>query len=89
MTIKKIESGTVVVFDKNLINSFVWNRMSQEEKIKNYGFLGYRSDKIKRFVFLCEIKNAPGHCVIVDLETQQLLTMIHTNILREVKPEEF
>jgi len=89
MTIKKIEPGTVVVFDENLINSFVWNRMSQEEKVKNYGFLGYRSDKIKRFVFLCEIKNAPGHCVIVDLETQQLLTMVHTNILREVKPEEF
>jgi len=89
MKIKKIESGTVVVFDENLINSFVWNRMSQEEKVKNYGFLGYRSDKIKRFVFLCEIKNAPGHCVIVDLETQKLLTMIHTNILREVKPEEF
>jgi hypothetical protein len=88
-TNSKINPGTVVVFDEKCVNPFVWKKMSEEDRIKNYGFLGYRSDKIKRFVFLCEIKNAPGHCVLIDLETQQILTMVHTNLLREVTIEEF
>lgn len=86
---KSFIPGTVVVFDPESFNPKFWERLSEEEKIKYYGPLGYGQEKVKRFVFLCEIRNAPGHCVLVSLDDQKIETMRHTSDFREVTDEEF
>lgn len=86
---KIFEPGTVIVFDPSSFNPEFWNKLSEEDRIKYYGSLGYGSDKKKFFVFLTEIKNAPGHCVLVDLDDGHLETMRHTSDFREVTGEEF
>lgn len=90
MTKKQMfEPGTVVVFDPSSFNQEHWKGLSHDDKVKYYGPLGYGQQKPKFFVFLCEIKNAPGHCVLVSLDNQQIETMRHTNDFREVDDEEF
>jgi hypothetical protein len=86
---KTFESGTVVVFDPFSFEKSFWNNLSEEDKIKYYGSLGYGSDKKKFFIFLTEVKNAPGHCVLVDLDDNHIETMRHTYNFREVEDEEF
>jgi hypothetical protein len=86
---KQFKPGTVVVFEPKNFNPGFWDNLSEAERHKSYGSLGYGSDKLKYFVFLCEIKNAPGHCVLVSLDNQKLETMRHTNDFREVMDEEF
>jgi hypothetical protein len=83
------EPGTVVVFEPNNFNPSYWNALSEEDRVKYYGALGYGQKKKKFFVFLCEIKNAPGHCVLVSLDDQKIETMRHTDNFREVDEEEF
>lgn len=86
---KTFEPGTVVIFDHSSFEESFWNNLSEEDKIKYYGSLGYGLDKKKFFVFLTEVKNAPGHCVLVDLDDNHIETMRHTYNFREVKDEEF
>jgi len=83
------EPGTIVVFDPDSFNSEFWKGLSEKERKKYYGPLGYGQKKLKPFVFLCEITTAPRHCVLVDIETQKIETMRHTNDFREVTDEEF
>lgn len=82
-------SGTVVVFEPKNFNPDFWNKLSEQEKIDYYGQLGYGSTKSKFFVFLTEIKNAPGHCVLVDLDDGKIETMRHISDFREVTEDEF
>lgn len=86
---KKFKRGTVVVFDPSNFNPEYWKNLSEEDRLKYYGTLGYGSRKPKFFVFLTEIRNAPGHCVLVALDDQHLETMRHTSDFREVTEEEF
>jgi hypothetical protein len=81
--------GTVVVFDPRNFNPDFWNSLSEEDRVKYYGPLGYGAEKPKFFVFLCEIRNAPGHCVLLALDNQKIETMRHTSDFREVTEEEF
>lgn len=87
--IKKFKKGTVVVFDPNNLDQNYWNSLSEEDRIKYYGPLGYGSSKPKFFVYLTEIKNAPGHCVLVSLDNQTIETMRHDCDFREVREDEF
>ena len=87
--IKKFKKGTVVVFDPKNFNPNYWNSLSEEDRIKYYGPLGYGSEKPKFFVYLTEIKNAPGHCVLVSLDNQTIETMRHDSDFREVREDEF
>jgi hypothetical protein len=89
MRMKKFKRGTVVVFDPSNLNQEFWKNLSEEDRIKYYGDLGYGSSKPKFFVYLTKIKNAPGHCVLVSLDDQKIETMRHDNDFREVKEEEF
>jgi hypothetical protein len=89
MRMKKFKRGTVVVFDPSNLNQEFWKNLSEEDRIKYYGDLGYGSSKPKFFVYLTEIKNASGHCVLVSLDDQKIETMRHDNDFREVKEEEF
>ena len=86
---KKFEPGTVVVFDPSGFNAEYWDNLSEGDRKKYYGTLGYGLDKPKFFVFLCEIKNAPSHCVLVSLDDQTIETMRHISDFREVEEEEF
>lgn len=83
------EPGTVVVFNPDSFNPEFWNKLPEKDRIKYYGSLGYGSEKKKFFVFLCEVKNAPGHCILVDLDDGHIETMRHTSDFREVYEEEF
>ena len=86
---KKFKRGTIVVFEPKNFNPAAWNALSEEDRIKYYGALGYGSPKPKFFVYLTEIRNAPGHCVLVSLDDQSIETMRHDQNFREVNEEEF
>lgn len=87
--IKKFKKGTVVIFDPNNLDQKWWKSLSEEDRIKYYGPLGYGNAKPKFFVYLTEIKNAPGHCVLVSLDNQTIETMRHDSDFREVREDEF
>lgn len=86
---KNFKKGTVVVFDPESFNKDFWKNLSEEDKIKYYGSLGYGTNKKKFFVFLTEVRNAPGHCLLVDLDDGHIETMRHIYNFREVKEDEF
>jgi hypothetical protein len=86
---KKFKPGTIVVFDPDSFNPKYWDNLSEDDRVKYYGALGYGQERLKFFAFLCEIKNAPGHCVLVSLDDQTIETMRHTDDFREVDEEEF
>ena len=81
--------GTVVIFEPNNFNPDFWNNLPEKDRIKYYGPLGYGSDNKKFFVFLTEVKNAPGHCVLVDLDDGRIEVMRHTSDFREANEDEF
>lgn len=85
---KTFKPGTVVVFEPKNFNPKFWNALSEKDRIKYYGPLGYGAKELKRFVFLTEIKNAPGHCVLVSMDDQTIETMRHTSDFREVTEDE-
>jgi hypothetical protein len=86
---KKFKRGTVVVFDPTRLTREWWDKQKPEDLLEWYGPLGYGQEKLKFFVFLCEIRNARGHCVLVSLDDQKIITMRHINDFREVTKEEF
>jgi hypothetical protein len=85
---KTFKTGTVVVFDPESFNPKFWDSLSEEDRVKYYGELGYGSGRTKLFVFLCEV-NDSGHCVLVDMDTNKVITMRHTCDFREATDEEF
>lgn len=89
----KFKRGTVLVWDgPNLFNFDFWNGLSEEDRIKYYGPLGYGQDKKKLFVFLAEILDADGypsgHCVLAELN-DKIVTMRHTEEFRKATEDEF
>jgi|SRR3990172_13144543 len=80
--------GTVVIFEPNNFHPVYWQGLSDKDKKKYYGPLGYGRERQLLFVFICEIKNAPGHCVLLSLEDGHVETMRHTYNFREVTEEE-
>ncbi len=85
---KKFKMGSVVVFDPESFNPAFWDKLSEEERVKYYGPLGYGSEKKKLFVYLCEI-NDSGHCLLVDMDTGLNVLMRHTYNFRLATEEEF
>jgi hypothetical protein len=83
--IKKMKPGTVVVLDVVALDP----NYSEEERKKYYGYLGYGEKKSKCFVFICQILNAPDHCVLLSLDDKQMHVMVHIDILREATENEF
>lgn len=84
----KFKQGTVVVFDPDHFNPKFWDNLSEQDRLRYYAELGYGSDRLKLFVFLCEI-NESGHCVLIDMDTNKILTMRHTSDFRAATEEEF
>jgi len=89
----KLKRGMVVVWDHHALNPKHWKKLTEEERIRQYGALGYGDKRPKLFVFLCRIKDQQvgdtGHCVLVSLSDQKIETMRHTNEFRQATEEEF
>lgn len=82
------KQGTVVVFDPKNLNDKWWDNLSEEDRLKYYGPLGYGQEKLKLWVFLTEIISAPGHCVLIDMDDGHVEVMRHTENFREATEEE-
>ena len=82
------KSGDVVIFEPKNFNPEYWGKLSEKDRHKYYSALGYGCDKPKLFVFLTEIHQAPGHCILVSLDDQTIETMRHTSDFRLATDEE-
>lgn len=73
---------------KPKINSFVvWDETScSKEVYENYYKSTFPFGKL--FVFLGEIKQAKGHCILCDLSTGKIIGMYHTDNFREATQDE-
>jgi hypothetical protein len=80
--------GAVVVFDPSSFNPAFWDSLSEEDRLKYYGPLGYGSEKTKLFVYVCEI-NDSGHCALIDMDTGLNVLMRHTCDFRAATEDEF
>lgn len=82
----KFKLGDTVVFDPNNFNPDFWNNLSEEDRIKFYGPLGYKDPKT--FTFICEMSPQNGHCVLVDIATGKVETMRHISDFRLATDQE-
>lgn len=92
----KFNSGDIVVFDPSPFNPEFWKSLSEKDKKKYYGRLGYGAKKTKLFVFLSTINclmdkkvRDSGHCVLLDLLTGKLEVMCHTSDFRYATEDEW
>lgn len=80
--------GDAVVFEPANLNPGYWNALTEDERVAYYGPLGYGAKRPVVFVFMGEIRQAPGHCVLVSLDDQHIETMRHTSDFRLVRDDE-
>ena len=86
---KELRPGDVVVFEPKNFNPNFWDNLSEEDRLRYYGALGYGQEKPVFFVVLTHIRQAPGHCVLVSLQDQHIETMRHPENFRVVTDDEF
>lgn len=96
---KPFKKGSVVVFDPTSFNPDFWNKLSEADKIKYYGPIGYGAAKPKLYIYMSEILGAPdsvdgkqyssGHCVLIDMDTGQNEIMRHSCDFRLATEDEF
>ena len=84
----KFKKGDAVVFEPKNLNKSYWNSLSEEDKIKYYGSLGYGSKETKIFVFITKINQCDSHCILISLDDGKIETMRHTNNFRLATEEE-
>jgi hypothetical protein len=84
----KFKLGDTVVFAPENFNPNFWNNLSEEERIKYYGPLGYGEKKLHFFTFICEHKPQLSHCMLISMEDQHIETMRHISDFRLVTDEE-
>lgn len=75
----KFKLGDVVFWDPANLNKEFWTQLSQEEKDRYYTPLMFRNGRKRLFVFITEINQAPGHCVLVPLDDGPVEWMRHTS----------
>tara|TARA_Y100000310_G_scaffold81453_1_gene78009 strand:+ start:799 stop:1098 length:300 start_codon:yes stop_codon:yes gene_type:complete len=82
--------GDTVVFDPSNLNPSFWSNLSEEDRVRFYGPLGYGRDEDKPllFTFVCEHRPQTGHCVLINMETQEIETMRHMSNFRLVTDDE-
>ena len=79
--------GDTVVFEPLNFNPAYWNATTEKERIKYYGDLGYGSDKLVLFTFIC-VHKPQDHCVLINMDNQKVETMRHWEDFRLVTDEE-
>ena len=70
--------GDTVIFDHTTLNEKFWDSLSEEDRLKYYGSLGYGKDRPVLFTFICEHYPQTGHCLLINMHNQQIETMRHT-----------
>jgi len=80
--------GDTVAWTHENFNPEYWDNLSEEDRIKHYGPLGYGQDKPVFFTFICEHHPQLGHCMLVNMQNQQVETMRHTSEFRLVEDDE-
>jgi hypothetical protein len=94
----KFKSGDVVIFEPKNFNPSFWDSLSEEDRIKYYGPLGYGSEKPKLFVYITDImqgtygnekRYSSGHCVLIDMDTNEIQMMRHPTDFRLATDDEF
>ncbi len=70
--------GDTVVWNPENFNPAFWDKLSERDRIRYYGDLGYGSKKRKLFTFLCHHRPQHGHCVLVSMDGK-VETMRHTS----------
>jgi hypothetical protein len=90
---KSFKIGSIVVFEPKNFNQDYWNGLSEKDRIKYYGPLGYGQKNKKLFCFLAPILDADGsdsgHCVLADLDDGKIEVMRHTSDFRKATEDEF
>lgn len=79
MSKEQFVPGDTVAWSSDGFNKSYWDKLSEEDRVKYYGRFGYGSDRLKLFTFLCHHRPQYGHCVLVDMQTQEVITMAHTD----------
>jgi hypothetical protein len=85
---KKFKPGDTVVFDPGGFNPEYWNGLSESDRQKYYGPLGYGAAKLYLFTFICEHSPQGGHCVLISMDDQHVETMRHTTDFRLATEDE-
>ncbi len=84
--------GTVVVFEPSNLNPDFWNNLPEKERLLYYGPFGYGQEKMKLFIYVCDILNAngnsSGHCVLLSFDGQ-MYPMCHPEEFRQATDDEF
>ena len=78
--------GDTVTFDPDSFNPSFWDGLTEEEKVRYYGPIGYKNDKT--FTFICEMHPQQGHCILIEIGTGRVETMRHTCDLKLVEDDE-
>lgn len=95
---KSFKMGDVIIWHSDNFFRNYWNSLSEEDRIKYYGQYGYGHKKKKFFIYLSEIsvqcqeervRRGIGHAMIIDMDTEQVLVMVHPTEFRFADDSEF
>lgn len=89
---REFKTGDVIVFDPSSLNKNYWDNLSEKDRKRYWGPFGYGAKTRRFFVFLTDINDAPGHCVIISMEhsdKNKVITMAHNCEFRKVREDEF
>jgi len=78
-------TGDTVIFDPD---SFRESLKPREIEMWYSRYYKSHNSKPKLFTFICEHHPQTGHCVLMDMNTGELLSMCHTNNFRLAADEE-
>jgi hypothetical protein len=70
------------------VNSFVVFDIDSESKSNYNKYYKKTFPEGKVFVFLGEVKQCAGHCILCDLKTGKILGLYHTDNFREATKDE-
>ncbi len=76
--IKPLQINSFVVFDATSCPSEIYHRYYKDIFPLN-----------KLFIFMGEIKQIKGHCILCDLDSGKIIGMFHTENFREATEDEY
>ena len=77
----KIRQNAWVVFDRESCPKKIYDEYYKDT-------FEYSTGNLKLFIFLGEVPQAPGHCILADLDSGLIVGLWHTTNLREATEDE-
>jgi len=77
----KIRQNAFVVFDIESCPKKIYDEFYKDT-------FEYSTGNLKLFNFLGEVPQAPGHCILVDLDNGSIVGLYHTDNFREANEDE-